>query len=178
VPGVGSGAGADGVDGWAPGNSPILIVVDPASRTRWSGGAPTVVEAAGTRGGEFAFGIGEAAGRGLGEPGVVVVVEAADSGRGAGRVAATARDFARRGAFPLVAGTVRDFSDRAGSVVAVASGGAAAWIRGPAFGGDVGESGTCAAQGEGPWQESSKATTMIDGQADRPIIPFPSPTRA
>ncbi len=42
--------------------------------------------------------------------------------------------------------------------------------------GDADEAGTgddCAAQGEGSSQESSKATTSIDGQADRPIILAP-----
>ena len=34
--GAGATAGAGGGVGWAPGNSPSTIVVDPASRTRWS----------------------------------------------------------------------------------------------------------------------------------------------
>ena len=108
----------------------------------------------------------------------MVVGEADGFGRGEGAVTSTARDFTRRGEFSFVAGTALGLPDRPRSVVAVASGTADAWSRGPEPDADAGESGTCAAPSAASYQESSKATTVIDGQADRPIIPFPSPSRA
>jgi hypothetical protein len=171
-------AGAGGVAGCSPGTSPTTIDVDPASHTRGSRGAGRLGEAVGTRGGEFAVGIGEAAVRGHGEPSFIADGEADGFGKVEGRVAVAARAFTRRGELSFVTGTARDLPGRAGSVVAVASGTAAAWIRGPESGVDVGESGACAATGAASYEESSKAITKIDGQADRPIIPFPSPTRA
>ena len=101
-------------------------------------GAGCLGEAVGTRGGGFAVGIGEAAVRGQGEPSFIADGEADGFGKAEGRVAVAARAFTRRGELSFVTGTARDLPGRAGSFVAVASGTAAAWSRGPEFGVDVG----------------------------------------
>jgi hypothetical protein len=125
----------------------------------------------------LAFGVGVVAAR-TRVVGVAVPAHEADGHtRGAGIAAAgTARGRARRGYIAGVAGSAMGWVRRVGSIVDVEVGAAAACAPGPEFGVDAGWSGGRAAQGASPNPESSKATTRIDGHADRPIIPFPSPS--
>jgi hypothetical protein len=147
-------------------------VVVPAIRTRWSAGAAAVVD---PPGGALALGVGAAGIR------AGVAGRGAEAGETAGLVmdpglaVGTARGCDRRGDFAVAAGTLPGCPRWAASIAELAAG-EADGTPGEGPGTDGGESGGWAAAGESPIQQSSKATTELSGQADRPIIPFPSST--
>jgi hypothetical protein len=163
-----AGGGAAGA-GTGAGTCPKLIVTVPASRTRWSTGAAAAVD---PRGGALALGVGGAgaragiAGRGTGAG------ETAGLAPVSGPAVGRARGCERRGDFAVAAGTLPGCPRRAASTAELAAG-EADGTPDAVPGADVGG---WAAAGESPIQQSSKATTELDGQADRPIIPFPSPS--
>jgi hypothetical protein len=142
-----------------------------ASRKRPSAGAAA---AADPRGGALALGVGATTAR------VGVTGWGVEAGETAGRVSdagpavGTARGCDRRGDFAVAAGsTLPGCPRRVASIVELAAGDANGTSDAAA---GAGEAGGWADAGESPIQQSSKATTELGGQADRPIIPLPSPS--
>jgi hypothetical protein len=172
-PGIAAGAGADAV-----GTGARVVGIGAGACNPGAGPTVVVVKAAlTTRGGGIAVGAGTAAAEFRGDRPDVEVGTTGAGTRGLGLVGGRAVDCARRLGLVVGAGTARVRVGRglAGLVVDPDEEGTPSTdSEGMVV--DVGKSAggaDCAAQYEGPSPEISKATTSIDGQADRPIMLTP-----